>query len=67
MATATRPRSVELLADEEAAAWAEYLDATRDQPTARYEEVEPWAWSKLRARLTAIAASRSAVSEDDGA
>ena len=34
-------------------AWAHYLSATRDLD-GRYEEVEPWAWDRLQARLARI-------------
>jgi hypothetical protein len=49
----------ELLQIEEADAWLEYLEATRGQSPARYDEVEPWAWSRLTQRLRAIRARRS--------
>jgi hypothetical protein len=49
----------ELLLIEEADSWFEYLDATRGQTPARYLEVEPWAWSRLRQRLRAIRARRA--------
>jgi hypothetical protein len=49
----------ELLLIEEADAWFEYLEATRGQTTARYQEVEPWAWSRLTQRLRAIRARRA--------
>ncbi len=41
----------ELLMIEEADAWFEYLEATRNQSETRYKEVEPWAWSRLNQRL----------------
>ena len=48
-------RERDALAVEEADAWFEYLDATRSQPSpARYDEVEPWAWARLRQRLRAL-------------
>lgn len=62
-----RPGAVGVLAVEEAAAWREYLDATRGQSPVRYEEVEPWAWKRLMQRLVAIQARRRALEEDDGA
>lgn len=63
MNTMTRPtRSArEILHVEVLDAWFEYLAATHDQPTARYEEVEPWAWTRLRNRLRAIEARRAAI------
>ena len=35
---------------EEADAWFEYLEATRDQSETRYREIEPWAWARLTQR-----------------
>jgi hypothetical protein len=49
----------ELLQIEEADAWFEYLEATRDQSRVRYQEIEPWAWSRLTQRLRAIRARRA--------
>jgi len=40
-------------ADDINEAWQEYLEACRTDDL-RYEEVEPWAWKRLRARLRAI-------------
>jgi hypothetical protein len=53
-ATALEPDNVFL--SEQATAWGRYLRETRGQPWHRYEEVEPWAWQRLRSSL---AASRS--------
>ena len=47
-----------LLLIEEADAWFEYLEATRGQTELRYQEVEPWAWARLRQRLRAISTRR---------
>ena len=44
----------ELLQIEEADAWFEYLEATRNQSPTRYKELEPWAWARLHQRLRAI-------------
>ena len=49
----------ELLLIEEADAWFEYLEATRDQSEIRYREIEPWAWARLMQRLRALAARRA--------
>jgi hypothetical protein len=49
----------ELLQIEEADAWFEYLEATREQSPTRYQEIEPWAWSRLTQRLRAIRARRA--------
>ncbi len=49
----------EALALEEADAWFEYLDATRAPGDARYEDVEPWAWARLKQRLRAVTQKRS--------
>ncbi len=49
----------ELLQIEEADAWFEYLEATRNQSVVRYKEVEPWAWARLNQRLRAIKTKRA--------
>lgn len=49
----------ELLLIEEADAWFEYLESTRNQSQVRYGEVEPWAWARLSQRLRAIRARRA--------
>ena len=49
----------EALAIEEADAWFEYLDATRAPGDARYEDVEPWAWARLKQRLRVVTQKRS--------
>ncbi|HET6945310.1 MAG TPA: hypothetical protein VFI01_08175 [Gaiellaceae bacterium] len=49
----------ELLLIEEADAWFEYLEATRGQSSARYREIEPWAWARLMQRMRAIKARRA--------
>ena len=49
----------ELLLIEEADAWFEYLEATRNQLPPRYAEIEPWAWARLVQRLRAIRARRA--------
>jgi hypothetical protein len=51
----------ELLLIEEADAWFEYLEATRGQSVVRYQEVEPWAWARLRQRMRAIETRRTKV------
>jgi hypothetical protein len=53
------PEAHELLLIEEADAWFEYLEATRDQTALRYREIEPWAWSRLTQRLRALRARRA--------
>ena len=53
-AMVARRESEELLLIEEADAWFEYLEATRNQSPSRYKEVEPWAWARLSQRLRAI-------------
>jgi hypothetical protein len=48
------------LAIEEADAWFEYLESTQAEvATGRYDEVEPWAWSRLKQRLRAVERKRS--------
>ena len=55
--------ALEILAIEEADAWFEYLEAVREEAqTARYDEIESWAWARLRQRLRAVDAKRSDVS-----
>jgi hypothetical protein len=49
----------ELLQIEEADAWFEYLETTREQSPTRYLEIEPWAWSRLTQRLRVIRARRA--------
>ena len=49
----------ELLEIEEADAWFEYLESTRNQSVTRYGEVEPWAWARLNQRLRALGARRA--------
>ena len=49
----------ELLQIEEADAWFEYLEATRNQTAARYKELEPWAWARLNQRLRAVRTKRA--------
>jgi hypothetical protein len=44
---------------EEADAWFEYLEATRNQSETRYAELEPWAWARLNQRLRAIRTRRA--------
>ena len=56
---ASKREALELLLIEEADAWFEYLEATRNQSTSRYGEVEPWAWARLSQRLRAIRTRRT--------
>jgi hypothetical protein len=55
------PEAEELLQMEEADAWFEYLETTRAQTPTRYQEIEPWAWSRLTLRLRGIAARRKSL------
>jgi hypothetical protein len=55
------PEAEELLLMEEADAWFEYLETTRSQTPVRYQEIEPWAWSRLTLRLRGIAARRASL------
>jgi hypothetical protein len=55
----TSGEAEELLQIEEADAWFEYLEATRNQTAVRYKEVEPWAWARLNQRLRAVKAKRA--------
>jgi len=52
----------ELLLIEEADAWFEYADATKDQKGTRYTEIEPWAWARLQQRLRMVRVRRSRLS-----
>jgi hypothetical protein len=56
---ASKREALELLLIEEADAWFEYLEATRNQSASRYGEVEPWAWARLSQRLRAIRTRRA--------
>ena len=50
----------EELAIEEADAWFEYLESTQAEVAGgRYDEVEPWAWVRLKQRLRAVERKRS--------
>jgi hypothetical protein len=50
----------EELAIEEADAWFEYLEATQAEvASGRYDEVEPWAWARLKQRLRSVERRRS--------
>lgn len=60
-------RGEEILGHERVDAWNEYLHDTRGQPEPRYEETEPWAWSRLQVRLKAIDTRASKIAEEDGA
>jgi hypothetical protein len=52
----------EALLIEEADAWFEYLEATQAEVgTGRYDEVEPWAWIRLKQRLRAVERKRSGL------
>lgn len=46
---------------DEVAAWAEYAEAIHAQTETRYEQIEPWAWAKLQAKLKTIDARRGAL------
>jgi hypothetical protein len=55
----TEREAEELLQIEEADAWFEYLAATQGQTAARYQEIEPWAWTRLTLQLRAISTRRT--------
>jgi hypothetical protein len=60
MSTEDARASREDLAIEEADAWFEYLESTQAEvATGRYDEVEPWAWARLKQRLRAVERKRS--------
>ena len=50
------------LAEEEAAAWRDYLTAVRGRSGEEYGDLEPWAWAQLRHRLRSIRARRGWLS-----
>ena len=54
----------ELLLIEEADAWFEYADATKDQAGIRYAEIEPWAWARLQQRLRDRARRRARLAAE---
>ena len=54
-----RREAEELLLIEEADAWFEYLEATREQTEPRYREVEPWAWARLEPAAAAVRTKRA--------
>ena len=62
--TTEKTRSAhETLAIEEADAWFEYLEVVRAHcGSGRYDEVEPWAWARLRQRLKRVEAARGRLS-----
>ncbi len=59
----TEPNREQLLAIEEADAWHEYLEACRDGKlkSGRYDDIETWAWARLKARLHVIQLRRDAL------
>jgi hypothetical protein len=59
MGVTSNPEAHELLLIEEADAWFEYADATKDQYGNRYAEVEPWAWARLQQRLRIVRTRRA--------
>ncbi len=59
MALTSNREAHELLLIEEADAWFEYADTTKDQRGSRYAEIEPWAWARLQQRLRAVRARRA--------
>ena len=59
MGSTSRREAHELLLIEEADAWFEYADATKDQRGSRYAEIEPWAWARLQQRLRLVRSRRA--------
>ena len=64
---AAKREAHELLLIEEADAWFEYLEATREKSAARYAEIEPWAWARLSQRLRLVRRRRSRLQQADAA
>ncbi|MFN2470897.1 MAG: hypothetical protein ABR583_07870 [Gaiellaceae bacterium] len=56
---AIKRQAHELLMIEEADAWFEYLETTRERTAVRYGEIEPWAWARLNQRLRLIRRRRA--------
>jgi len=55
----------EKLRQEESEAWDEYLEATRHRDSGfGYEELEDWAWSRLRERLRELEAWRLRLTDE---
>ena len=67
MALASDREVHELLLIEEADAWFEYADATKDQNATRYAEIEPWAWARLQQRLRIVRARRARLAPAEAA
>jgi hypothetical protein len=60
MSTEDERDAREELAIAEADAWFEYLEATQAEiATGRYDEVEPWAWARLKQRLRTVERRRA--------
>jgi hypothetical protein len=60
MSTDEERSAREALAIDEADAWYEYLEATKaEAASGRYDEVEPWAWARLKQRLRSIESRRA--------
>ncbi len=57
----------ELLFIEEADAWFEYLETTRETTAVRYAEIEPWAWARLSQRLRLIRRRRARLTPAEAA
>jgi hypothetical protein len=59
MSTEDTRHPLDALAIEVADAWFEYLESTQAElSTGRYDDVEPWAWARLRQRLKAVERER---------
>jgi hypothetical protein len=59
MALTSKRELHELLLIEEADAWFEYADATKDEGGSGYAEIEPWAWARLQQRLRIVRSRRA--------
>jgi hypothetical protein len=57
MATAVRRR--QLAPPEVREAWRQYVEEIRKAEPGRYPEVEPWAWQRLQAKLSAYRKKRA--------
>jgi hypothetical protein len=60
MSVERTPEEREALAIAEADAWFEYLEAIQaESASGRYDEIEPWAWARLKQRLRSVERKRS--------
>lgn len=61
VATVERTAVTAILEADRIEAWDAYLEATRHEGPFTYDEVEPWAWTRLEMTLSAIKAREQAL------